>query len=121
MFVMYNDTVVCKLWWLDYLMSKLTDDVRGAAVSRDSIHVNAMHFSGFLFDFRFLRPLKMSFLPGPPDYDICDLVSIRLREAGYRYFICQNAFNDPETVDRIDPEDPLRTMQCARVFGDDGQ
>ena len=120
MFVMHNDTLVCKTGWLAYLVSKLDDKVRGAAMSHDPIRINAMHSSGFLFDFSLFRPLSMSFLPSPPHYDVADLVTIRLREAGYHYYVCKNTFNHPETIELIDPNDPLRDMYCDRVFDDNG-
>jgi len=120
MFVMHNDVLVCKSGWLSFLMSKLDERVRGAAVSHDPARINAMHASGFLFDFSLFRPLNMSFLPSLPDYDVGDLVAIRLREAGYDYYVCKNTFNHPETIELIDPSDPLREMYCDRVFNDDG-
>ena len=118
-FVMHNDILV-RPRWLEFLLSKLNDRVRGAAVSHDPGRVFAMHQSGFLFDFSLFRPLKMSFLPKVPAYDPGDLVTVRLREAGYAYYICRNTFNDPETVACITDE-ALRTMYSVRSFSDEDE
>jgi len=116
-FVMHNDVLV-RSGWLEFLCAKLTDRVRGAAVSRDPSRVHAMHQSGFLFDFTLFQPLGMTFLPQVPRYDPGDLVTVRLREAGYDYYVCQNTFNHPETVAWID-DAGLRAMYCDRVFDED--
>lgn len=116
-FVMHNDILVGP-GWLEFLLSKLTERVRGAAVSFDPARLHAMHQSGFLVDFRLFHPLKMSFLPKLPEYDVGDLVTIRLREAGFDTYICKNTFNHPETLAWITDE-ALRAMYCVRAFNDD--
>jgi hypothetical protein len=118
LFIMHNDVLVCKSGWLGFLMSKLNEKTRGAAVSHDPIRVKAMHASGFLFDFSLFKPLNMSFLPNLPHYDVGDLITICLRQAGYDYYVCRNTFNHPETIELISRNDPLREMHCDRVFDD---
>ena len=118
-FVMHNDVLVLP-GWLEFLRSKMSERVRGVAVSSDPTRVHAMHQSGFLFDCTLFKPLRMSFLPDLPMYDAGDLVTIRLREAGYAYAVCRNTFNQPETVAWI-REETLRAMYCDRVFNDDGE
>jgi hypothetical protein len=121
MFVMHNDILVCRSGWLIFLLSKLNYRVRGATVSYDPSRIHAMHASGFLFDFSLFKKLKMNFMPNIPEYDVGDLVTIRLREAGYDYYICKNTFNHPESVDLIDIHNPLHDMYCDRVFDNDGK
>ena len=116
MFVMHNDVLV-RPGWLEYLGTKLTGRVRGVAVSSDPSRVQAMHQSGFLFDFTLFAPLRMSFLPNLPAYDAGDRVTIRLREAGYEYVVCHNTFNEPDTVAWIHDE-TLRRLYCDRAFND---
>ena len=116
LFVMHNDILV-RPGWLEFLRSKLTDRVRGAAVSQDPGRVHAMHQSGFLFDFTLFGPLKMTFLPQFPTYDPGDLVTVRLREAGYDTYLCRNTFNHPETEGFIQ-DAALRRMYCVRSFND---
>jgi hypothetical protein len=118
-FVMHNDVLVLP-GWLEFLCSKLNERVRGVAVSCDPARMHAMHQSGFLFDFTLFHSLRMSFLPKVPDYDAGDLVTLRLREAGYKCVICRNTFNDPEAVESI-PAPVLKAMYCDRIFDDEGR
>lgn len=118
MFVMHNDVLVWK-GWMEYLLSKMNDQVRGVAVSHDPSRTHAMHQSGFLFDFTLFSSLNMTFLPNLPDYDPGDMVTVRLHEAGFETFICKNTRNHPESVGRV-KESSLRAMYCDRVFDDSG-
>jgi len=112
--------LVCRSGWLGFLVSKIDNRVRGASVSHDPSRVKAMHASGFLFDFSLFKKLNMNFLPGLPDYDVTDLVTVRLREAGYDYYVCKNTFNHPEMIDTMKSDNRLRKMYCDRVFDDEG-
>ena len=120
MFVMHNDVLVCHRNWLPFTLSRLDDQVRGVGMSTDPTRVHAMHASGFLFDLSLFGPLRMSFLPDLPAYDVGDGVTLALRRAGYATYSCANTFNRPETVERIPAADPLRTMYCDRAFDDRG-
>jgi hypothetical protein len=120
MFTMHSDTLVCNDGWLTFLMSRLDSHTRGAAVLRDRIRVNAMHVCGMLFDYQLFRKLAMNFFPDPPNYDVGDLITIRLREAGCGYYVCPNTYNNPALDDKIDVSDPLRQMHCAKTFNDNG-
>lgn len=116
MFVMHNDAMPCKRGWMRYLLSRLDARVRGVGVRQDPTRVQAMHQSGFLFDFSLFRPLGMSFLPGLPGYDTGDLVSVRLRENGYAVAFCENAFNDPELRRRLSDDHWLKPIACDIGF-----
>lgn len=120
MFVMHNDALPCKRGWLRHLLSRLDDRTRGVGVRQDAIRVKAMHQSGFLFDFTLFRPLGMSFLPGLPAYDVGDLVSVRLRDAGYGVAICENAHNNPELRRRLPDDHWLRPVHCDIAFDSEG-
>ena len=116
MFVMHNDAMPCKRGWLRGLLSRLDARTRGVGVRQDAIRVKAMHQSGFLFDFSLFRSLRMSFLPGLPDYDVGDLVSVRLRDAGYAIAICDNVHNDPELRHRLPDDHWLKPVHCDIAF-----
>lgn len=118
--VFHNDVLVCKAGWLCFLISKLSDTVRGAAVATHTSGLIAMSASGFLFDFSLFRRLKMHFLPNMPHWDAAELITVKLNEAGYRWFLAENTFNSPELVERIPESNPLRYLHCDRSFDDDG-
>ncbi|MBE3141516.1 MAG: glycosyltransferase [Thermoplasmata archaeon] len=122
MFVMHNDALPCKSGWLNYLLSKMTDRVRGVGVRQDKIRVQAMHQSGFLFDFSLYEPLGMNFLPSlpsPPGHDVGDLVTVKLRQGGYEVFICRNTFNSPELANQLVLPEWLARLHCDKAFGDE--
>jgi hypothetical protein len=106
----------CKGGWLRYLRSRLDDRVRGVGVRQDPTRVKAMHQSGFLFDFSLFRELRMSFMPGLPEYDVGDLVSVRLRDAGYGTAICDNTYNSPELRARLPAGHWLEPVACDIAF-----
>ena len=121
MWVMHNDALPCKRGWLSFFLSKLSDRVRGAGAHHDPIRVHAMHQSGFLFDFSLFRSLNMNFLPHIPEYDAGDLVTIRLREAGYDVFIAENSTNRPELRRRLAEDHWLKHIPGDIAFDDAGE
>lgn len=121
MFVMHNDALPCRQGWLGYLRSRLDDATRGVGVREDAIRVHAMHQSGFLFDFTLFHPLRMSFLPRLPEYDAGDLITVRLRDAGYRVAICDNVFNRPELAQHLPEHHWLRRVRCDIAFDGHGE
>ena len=116
MFVMHNDAMPCKRGWMRDLLSRLDDRVRGVGVRQDPTRVKAMHQSGFLFDFSLFRELRMSFMPGLPEYDVGDLVSVRLRDAGFGAAICDNTYNTPELRKRLPEHHWLKPVACDIAF-----
>lgn len=75
----------------------------------------------FLFDFALFRPLGISFLPSLPEYDAGDLVTIRLREAGYGTVICDNVANQPVLRDRLPDGHWLKRLPCDIAFDGSGE
>ena len=116
MFVMHNDAMPVKRGWLAYLLSRLDDRTRGAGMRRDPTRVHAAHQSGLLFDFSLFRPLRMSFMPGLPAYDVGDMITVRLREAGYEVAVCDNVYNQPELRARIPAGHWLARVHCDIAF-----
>lgn len=122
MFVMHNDALPCKSGWLEYLLSKMTDQVRGVGVRQDKTRVHAMHQSGFLFDFDLFHPLRMSFMPNDPEWDVGDLVTVRLRGSGFQCFVCDNSFSDPDLL-KIPSiaRSWLRGVHCDKAIDDNNE
>jgi hypothetical protein len=121
LFVMHNDVLAIRSNWLSYLQSKLSDRVRAAATVQDihNARIGALHVSGLLFDFTLYRKLEMSFMPDLPRLDVGDRISASLRAAGYEEFVCHNTYNEPELVEWLGPDDPLRQLHADRAFDDE--
>ena len=117
---LHSDVLACKSGWLDFLISKLDEEVRGAAVATHTSGLVAMSASCFLVDFSLYRPLRMHFLPNMPHWDAGELVTVRLNEAGYRWFVAENTFDSPELIGRIPQNDPLHHLHADRSFDDEG-
>ena len=116
MFCMHNDAMPGKRGWLSYLVSRLDARTRAVGVRQDPTRVRAAHQSGVLFDFSLFRPLGMSFMPGLPEYDVGDLVTVRLRAAGYEVAICDNVYNQPELRNRLPDDHWLKSINCDIAF-----
>lgn len=119
LFVMHSDSLPIREGWLEHLLGKLNEQTRGAAFRQDKIRVHAMHCSGFLFDFSLFEPLNMSFLPNIPTYDAADLVTIRLREAGFGFHLCRNNYNDPGAQSLLPADHWLQNVGVDVAFDDD--
>lgn len=120
MFIMHNDAMPVKRGWMSYLFSKLDDRTRGVGMRQDPTRVHAAHQSGLLFDFSLFRPLRISFMPRLPAWDVGDLVTVRLREAGYEVVICENVYNQPELRARLCAGHWLTRVHCDIAFDADG-
>jgi hypothetical protein len=120
MWVMHNDSLPCRRGWASYMLGKLGGKVKGAGVREDEIRVHAMHQSGFVFEFALFRELGMSFLPSLPAYDVGDLVTVKLRDAGYEYFVCANLHNRPELREGLPADHWLRDINCDIAFDEAG-
>jgi len=124
MFIMHNDCVPCKRGWLSYLESKLNDEVKIAGVRQDPIRVKAIHQSGFIFDFELYKKFDLGFMHNMPVYDVGDQITLGLLANGYKYFVCKNTFNNPETIELLNEEtypDFLRKYIFDKCFNDDGK
>jgi len=124
MFVMHNDTAPVNRNWLEYLKSKLNNDVKIAGVSQDKSRVEAVHNSGFLFDFELYEKLNLNFMHNLPIYDVGDFITIGLVAEGYKTYVCKNTFNNPETIDLINKglyPDFIKNYSFDRSFNDMGE
>lgn len=121
MWVMHNDAMPARRGWLSDVLARTSDRVRGVTMRRDKTRVEAMHQSGFLFDFSLYGPLRMSFLPNLPDYDVGDLVTVRLRDAGYAIDVCDNIYNRPELRERLGEGHWLHDINCDVAFDAAGE
>ena len=101
MFVMHNDCIPVKKGWLSYLKSKLSDEIKIAGVRQDPTRVKAIHQSGFIFDFELYKKFGLSFMHNMPVYDIGDQITTGLLDNGYKYHVCKNTFNNPETMELL--------------------
>ena len=77
-----------------------------------------LHVLGHLIDFQLFQRLDLVFLPQLPRYDVGDLVTVRLREAGYKVYPCRNTLWNPELANMIQPSSPLRNFNVDRTFDD---
>tara|TARA_B100000315_G_C14550065_1_gene575311 strand:+ start:583 stop:1524 length:942 start_codon:yes stop_codon:yes gene_type:complete len=125
-FTMHSDTLVLKNAWLTYLMSKLNDQTRAISCWKDAIRVNALHIGGMLFDFQLYERFKMNFFHNinnsrnadMPEYDVGDLITIRLLENGFKVMNCRNTYNEPELQEKIPLNNPLKKLHSDRCFDD---
>ena len=121
MFVMHNDALPVKSGWLDYLKSKISDQIKIVGVSQDQTRIQAAHNSGFLFDLNLYRQYPMSFMPHMPEYDVGDGITLMMKRMGYEMFICQNTYNHPETINYLNYDgcpEFLQQYNTDRVFND---
>jgi hypothetical protein len=119
---LHMDTIPCHPGWLSFLQSKLGDNVAASGVRMDRIRTppGVLHVLGYMLDFQLFRRLQLNFLPQLPQYDVGDLVTVRLREAGYEVFACRNTMWQPELINEIDPTSPLRNLHVDRALDDEG-
>jgi hypothetical protein len=119
---MHMDTMPCYRGWLSFLLSKFGSKVRGVGVRMDKTRTpeGVLHILGCLLDYQLFRQLGPSFLPQLPQYDVGDLVTVALREAGYTVFACPNTLWEPHLEDKIPSSSPLRHLHVDRSFDDNG-
>ena len=120
MWVMHNDSLPCRRGWASFFLGKLDARVKAAGARQDRTRVKALHQSGFLFEFPLYATLGMSFLPGLPDYDVGDLITVKLRDAGYSVFVADNVYNRPELRDALPAGHWLRDLTVDVAFDDAG-
>lgn len=120
-FVMHSDVLLLRDSWLPFLQGKLNDQVKIAAMLADKhpVRINGPHVSGLLLDFTLYHPLKLTFLPNAPRFDVGDQLTHALRGRGYQEYVCRNTHNDPDLAKWIPESDPFKTMDhVARAFDD---
>jgi hypothetical protein len=119
---MHMDALPCRVGWLSFLKSKLCNGVGAAGVRMDKTRIaeGVLHVLGYMVDFRLFRELNLDFFPELPDLDVGDKVTIRLRQAGYKVFVCPNTVWEAQLAEAIPPSSPLRDLHVDRSFDDDG-
>lgn len=117
---LHMDTMPVHPNWLDFLINKLDGQTRAAGVRLDTARVpeGILHVLGYVFDFSLFEPLKLSFLPDLPRYDVGDRLIIDLKRAGYKIFSCRNTLWDPSLIDLIPASSPFYAMPVDRSFDD---
>ncbi len=95
---MHMDTLACRPGWLTFLNGKLVNGIAAAGVRMDRTRTpeGVLHVLGYMVDFKVFRNLKLNFFPQLPEYDVGDLVTVRLRESGYDVFACPNTVWEPD-------------------------
>jgi hypothetical protein len=118
---MHMDTMVCRSGWIPFLVGKLANGVAAAGVRLDKTRSaeGVLHVLGYMVDFTVFQKLNLDFFPQLPEFDVGDLVTVKLRESGYKVFACPNTLWQPELVSRIPDFSPLKTFQADRAFDDD--
>jgi len=119
MFVCHNDVLAYSDGWLSYLISKMSDTVKGAAFLRDNTRINAMHVSGYMIDMEVYTSENRNWYPSFDKdrnmiWDVGDHCTQFLRDGGYEMFICPNTHNDPDLLEKI--EDKL--IDRHEIFAD---
>lgn len=122
MMTLHMDTMPCRTGWLSYLLSKLDDNVAAAGVRMDTARTTegVLHVLGYIVDFQRFQQLHLNFWPHLPQYDVGDLVTVRLREAGYRVFACPNTLWQPDLIETLPADSPFRSLHVDRAFDDEG-
>ncbi len=122
---MHSDTLAVKSDWLQYLYSKIDDNVRAVGCVSDNIRINALHISGLLFDFQLFKKLGLTMLPNIdqvltkdlPEYDVGDSVTFFFQKHGYSIYRCSNTHNIPEISSWIEDES-IYDIPVDRSFDD---
>jgi hypothetical protein len=118
MMTLHMDTMACHPEWLDYLLAQFSARRRGVGVRLDTMRVRTLHVLGMMFDFQQFAPLRMSFLPDLPAYDVGDGISIALERAGYELWACRNTHTDPRLADALPANSPFRRLHVDRALND---
>lgn len=128
-FTMHSDSLALNKGWLSFLQSKTNGKVRAVSCWRDKLRVKALHVGGLLFDYSLFRALDLNFLPNIrnsrtqelPEYDVGDLISLKIQDAGFELYCCQNTYNQPELVRHLPEDHPLRDLHSDRCLNDERQ
>lgn len=119
---MHMDTLPCRSGWLSYLKGKLVNGTGAAGVRFDRTRTpeGILHVLGYMVDFRLFTKLELDFFPRLPEFDVGDLVTTRLREAGFKVFASPNTLWEPQLVESISQGSPFKDLPVDRSFDDEG-
>lgn len=115
---LHMDTMPAHPGWLGFLRAQVDAGYAAAGVRMDTARTpeGVLHVLGYLVDFRLFRRLGLDFYPQLPQYDVGDRVSVALRAAGHRLYACPNTLWQPELIEQIPPDSPLRHFPVDRSF-----
>lgn len=119
--VMHSDIVVADEKWLNFALNKLDDKTKGVGFLIDNTRINAMHVSGTLFAFDLYKKYDIDFRPSPPNLDVGDDITRKIRENGLQYTYCRNSHNDSKVIDEIDKNSIFKNMHSDRTIDDSGK
>ena len=119
--IMHSDVVVAANNWLEFVINKLNDKVKGVGFSTDTSRINAMHASGTVFDFDLYYTYKVDFRPNLPHLDVADDITKKITENNFEYVCCKNSFNDKSVIDLIGGESIFKNMHCDRAINDSNE
>ena len=106
MFVCHNDVLAYREGWLEYLVSKMSEKVKGAAFLKDNSRINAMHVSGYMIDMDIYTQENRNWYPSFDKdnnmmWDVGDHCTKFLRDGDYEMFVCPNTHNDPALLEGL--------------------
>jgi hypothetical protein len=117
---LHMDTMPVASHWLSFLMSKCNQQTRAAGVRMDRGRTaeGVLHVLGYLVDYQLFQTLGMDFYPQLPQFDVGDLVTVKLREAGYSVFACDNSLWQPDKLATLPADSPFLDLHADRAFDD---
>jgi hypothetical protein len=123
-FVCHNDVAVCHETWMEYLMARVAEGNALVGMCYDSVpeRIKAAHQSGILVKASIGRAVSMypvNDASGRMIMDVGDSLTKYCRDHDLKYRICDNTFNNPESVDRI-TEEKYREFNVDRALNDNG-
>jgi len=119
---LHQDIAVCNNSWLEFLLSKFNDKTKAVGVRLDRKRVTdgVLHVLGYIVDLQIILKNKLSFIPHLPEYDVGDKLIVDLKNMGYEIHASPNTLWEPELVEKIDNNSPLKTLKADRSFNDEG-
>lgn len=120
---LHMDTMPCLEGWLSHLQAQIGGTVGAAGVRMDTARLpeGVLHVLGYMVDFQLFRRLKLDFLPDLPTYDVGDRVTVDLRRAGYEVVASPNSLWQPDLIDQLPADSPLRQLHVDRSFNQAGE
>ena len=126
-FAVQSDTLITKQHFLDFMLSKLNNNIVAVGVREDDTRVKALHNSGIFFDFNIYKKVDANFLDNlrqrssknMPEYDVGDLLTILFKKNGYKTYTCKNSYNTPSLVQHIqEKENYYKELKVDHCFDD---
>ncbi|MBE3092255.1 MAG: glycosyltransferase [Actinobacteria bacterium] len=115
---LHEDVIVCRIGWLDYLLSKFNKEVKAVGfriVKRENIE-EVLHVLGCIVDFQLFRNLKLSFFPDMPNFDVGDKVIYEIKRNGFKIFSTPNTYNNINLIEKIPDTIMAKSLNVDRAF-----